>query len=393
MIEPAAADLMVGMECFATAGDRCAGRAKSVPEDFRVEEAVSLSGLSQAPSDDAYPLYRVVKRGVDTMHMAAEMSTALRSRVSYGGLKDSRAVSVQYLTPTSRRSARPGRVDGAQFTAELVGYLPGPLTRSAVAGNRFEIVLRECSDEIGDRIGDAFRAASERRVPNYYGLQRFGSRGRGSHEVGDALVRGDLKGATEVILSGPTGDTERRVARSLDSRPGDWLGAMRAVPLRLRRLYVQAFQSLIFNKALSRAVKAGEDISHYVSGDNWAEVSPDGLRTSYPRSAKETPGVEAVPLVQVPGYAFRDYGSRFDPFVKEALAEAGVTPGQFYIKEMQEASAEGGFRRAHLGFADPTWKAEGGSATLSFALGRGEYATVVLREILKPLDPSAAGLV
>ena len=59
---------------------------------------------------------------------------------------------------------------------------------------------------------------------------------------------------------------------------------------------------------------------------------------------------------------------------------------------MQELSAEGGFRRPHLAVADPTWTVEGSTATLAFTLGRGQYATVLLREVLKPEDPVSAGL-
>ena len=206
----------------------------------------------------------------------------------------------------------------------------------------------------------------------------------------DALSRGDYEETCRLLP--PEKDIERRVAQDLCRHPGDWMRALRAVPLKVRRLYVQAYQSAIFNKTLSVAIASGEDISELVRGDNWAEVSQDGLATSPVMGVKDLPSGDAVPMVQVVGYAFRDYGSRFDRCAKEVLEEEGISPAQFYVQEMQEVSSEGGFRRPHMAVRDAAWRVEGGTARLGFTLGRGQYATVLLREMIKPGDPAAAGL-
>ena len=59
---------------------------------------------------------------------------------------------------------------------------------------------------------------------------------------------------------------------------------------------------------------------------------------------------------------------------------------------MQELSQEGGFRRPQLVVADASWSVDGDVATLEFTLPRGQYATVLLREIVKADDPAAVGL-
>jgi tRNA pseudouridine13 synthase len=66
----------------------------------------------------------------------------------------------------------------------------------------------------------------------------------------------------------------------------------------------------------------------------------------------------------------------------------GITPKEFYIKEMQELSAQGGFRQAPLWCKDFSFK---GSLTVSFNLPKGSYATTLLRELMKPEDPVRAG--
>lgn len=400
MIVAADAELAVGIESYGTSGGPCRGRAKSTTDDFRVEEVISTDGLSTDRKPGCFPLYRVEKRSIDTMHMAREISFNLKSKVSYGGLKDSRAAAVQYVTPTSTRSAVPPSVVRDRFSAALIGYLPRPLSRASVLGNRFEVILRGCCEEVGSRVSEAVECARGGKVPNYYGHQRFGVNGPGTHRIGKAIVRREYESAVKVLLEGsadgsplPRGrDVEGMVVAELERHPGEWVRALRAVPLRLRRLYVQAYQSFVFNRTLSRAMAKGLDISAVQEGDNWAEASADGLLTSKVRGVREKPAGDAVPMVQVVGYAHRDYGSRFDSCLTEVLESEGVSASQFYVQEMQEVSSEGAFRRPHLALADASWSIDRGAVTLKFTLSRGEYATVLLREILKPRDPAQAGL-
>jgi tRNA pseudouridine13 synthase len=421
LTEAPEADRAVGMEAYATEGAPCGATLKKSDQDFSVEERLEAEGLVTSWRPGYFPLYRVEKRHIDTLHMERELSTLLKSRLSYGGLKDKRSASVQFVTPTSIHSERPARIDAPRFSAALVGFLPSPLRRAQLVGNAFVVILRDCCPRISAAVDDAFAAASQGRVPNFFGIQRFGGAGAGTHMVGKALVAGDFKGAVGLIVSEPRPgddpsarearaairdgrysegvrllepgqDTERLVAGSLVRKPGDWVGAVRSVPLRLRRLYVQAYQSFLFNRSLSLAVKGGEDISKAANGDNWSEAQgAEGLATSPVHGVKEAPPSGGIPMIQLAGFAYRDYGSRFDRFVGEVMAEEGVAARDFYIPELQEASAEGGFRRAHLAMADAASEQAGASLRVKFTLGKGQYATVLLREAVKPRDPRGTG--
>lgn len=405
----------VGIEWYVTDGPPCPAKARSSPDDFAVEEHLSVPGLTDEPRTDYFPLYRVEKRSIDTMHMERELSDALRSRVSYAGLKDKRAVAVQYATPTRRRSARPTEVVRERFRATLVGYVPTPVTRSALVGNDFSVVLRECCAGVGGLVSETMRSASTGSIPNFFGLQRFGTAGAGTHAVGRAMVKGDFEGAVRAMVAPdadseageafeareygrlarliPEGrDIEIPVARELARNPGEWVKALRAAPVKLRRLYVQAYQSYIFNRTMSMALEAGEDISKLAPGDNWASPSADGLVLSAVRGVRDAPTEGAVPVVQTVGYAFRDYGSRFDALINGVMASEGVEAKQFYLQQMQEASQEGGFRRPQMVVKGGSWTVEGDVASLKFTLPRGQYATVLLREIVKAEDPARAGL-
>ena len=54
---------------------------------------------------------------------------------------------------------------------------------------------------------------------------------------------------------------------------------------------------------------------------------------------------------------------------------------------MQEVSSEGGFRQAAIHCSD--YSSENND--VEFSLSRGSFATILLREIMKPSDPLTAG--
>ena len=73
--------------------------------------------------------------------------------------------------------------------------------------------------------------------------------------------------------------------------------------------------------------------------------------------------------------------------ISKILIEEEITPKDFFIKEMQEVSSEGGFRQASIHCSDYL----SNKNNVEFSLSRGSFATILLREIMKPIDPIAAG--
>ncbi len=410
----------VGIEAYASEGLPCTARLRSGVDDFRVEEYIARDLISKEARPSYFPVYRVEKRSIDTMHLERELSGLLRSRVAYGGLKDKRAVAVQYVTPTSLNSERPESIEREKFSAKLVGYLPRPMSSGLVVGNRFNITVRECCPDIGPRVEEVFGLGEQRRLPNFFGLQRFGRVEGGTHVLGRSMVKREFAEAVRQMLCVARAnddertraareamawgryeeglrllplrqDMERLVAGRLVRDPEGWVGALRALPVRLRRLFVQAYQSFIFNRTISLAVARGVDFSRYEGGDNWSEARADGLTMGPVHGVKDGGMEGALPMVQLAGYAYRDYGSRFDGLVREVMDEEAVSARDFYIQEMQEASAEGGFRVPHLLVRDSSCRVNERAAELGFTLARGQFATVLLREVIKPRDPTESG--
>ncbi|GBC73314.1 tRNA pseudouridine synthase D [archaeon HR04] len=75
------------------------------------------------------------------------------------------------------------------------------------------------------------------------------------------------------------------------------------------------------------------------------------------------------------------------------MEEEGISSKDFYIKEMQEVSVEGGFRPSPLLLLYNTFEmvSSNGGIRVRFALPKGSYATVLLREVIKPAQPTLVG--
>ena len=259
-----------------------------------------------------------------------------------------------------------------------------------------------------------------RELPNFFGYQRFGLKADTNQKVGRAILRKDfaravsllvgesrvneaedVAGARRMFREGKYAEAqqifaqhrylESRVLSRVIAKDGDYLGALRTLPITLRKLFVNSYQAYIFNKVLSMAVERGMNIARAVPGDNWARLAPDQLRVGKVHGVREEPDENTLPLVQLVGYAYRDYGSRFDRLILEQLAIEGTEPRQFYVKEADEMSSEGGFRHAPLIAKDLKYSPGNEGLILDFSLSKGEYATTLLREVIKPENPLESG--
>lgn len=391
-------DLDVGMSVYSTASGGTGGSIRNSTGDFVVRELLDERALSNMTQDGGYAVYVLKKRGVDTNHALRTVYGRTGMRLKALGLKDARAVTEQYVC-AANRSRSVDSYESGGISLRRIGHVRKPLSKRDMAGNRFAVRIAD-----PDGRPDGFDGFD--RVLNFYGYQRFGSQRPVSHLVGRALVRGDFDLAVELLLSftsvhdrpentrlrerlsdrsnfrealadmPPGMDLERTVVSRMIERD-DAKAAFRALPLQMRRFFVQAYQSFIFNLALS-ASWGSEDLF----GPEESDVcfGRDGVLGRY----SGDPGQSlAVPIV---GYSYYSK-TRFDGAISRILGEQGVRPKDFFIREMQELSSEGGFRSSAVRCRD----VRTGGDLVEFTLSRGSFATVVLREIIKPGDPFGCG--
>src|SRR6202140_3352670 len=154
---------------------------RATPEDFVVEEDL---GFAPAGSGQHLLLW-VRKRNANTQWVARELARIAGCRtgeVGYAGLKDRRAIAIQWFSvPQPRAPTSWSAVRNAEFEVLEAHPHTRKLPRGALAGNRFAV-------RIGATQGDGARLADGlalRRVPNYFGPQRFGRGGANLSRAGE----------------------------------------------------------------------------------------------------------------------------------------------------------------------------------------------------------------
>ena len=393
------------------------GSIKRNSSSFRVSEIVDESSIGiskELSSSHRFPLFLLEKEGVDSNHALFEIQREHRVRLRVMGIKDARAVTSQYAGAEKAWPNPPRELHTRHARLTLKGFTKRPLGRELLAGNEFSITIDDPHrQDISDFENHIWKIA------NYYGLQRFGSERQVTHLVGRAIVKKNYEKAVELLLLYTTKydtatsrelrrscldpasykrllnemprsmDIERQLLSALIENKGP-VQALRAIPIQIRRLFVQAYQAFVFNKCLSIAMGIGENIMQPKQGDLCFEMGGPlafGRIKKYDTSFSSK--MNYVPAVRMVGYSFQPGKGRFEQITKEILLQEGVTAKDFYVQEMQELSQQGGFRQVPLWCQDFTWK--GNPLVLSFKLPKGSYATTLLRELIKPCDPIEAG--
>ena len=409
-------DALAGIGCYCTNFRGVGGSIKRQPSGFVVSE-IAFESLSTGISKDydsrhRYPLFVLEKQGIDSNHALIELEREAGLRLKVMGIKDAKAVTKQYASLVRPEPRPPAKVRTKHSTLTFQGFAAKPVSKDQLAGNAFRVELYDAPR----RDLDDFEGEID-RIANFYGLQRFGSERLVSHLVGRELVRRNFEKAIELLLTHTTDydsafsreireqmrdsnnysrivnalpiamDIERSLLYSLIDRK-DARSALRAIPVMIRRLFVQAYQGFIFNKCITMCLSSGDDVTHPNGGDLVFEM--DG-EMGFGRIVRFESGTRRtfVPAASLPGYSFQRRSGRFEKATEAIMKEEGVSPKDFYIKEMDELSQQGGYRQAPLwckGFAHNTEP-----QVVSFRLPKGSYATILLREIMKPTDPIKSG--
>lgn len=155
------------------------------PEDFRVDEldAFEPSGAGE------HVLLDVEKRGMNTGFVAkriAQWAGVPDMGVSYAGMKDRHAVTRQRFSVhlPGRDAPDIAALEGDGLRVRGQARHARKLPRGALAGNRFDLLLRGVQGDAG-AIEHRLQSIAARGVPNAFGEQRFG---HGGGNVAEALA-------------------------------------------------------------------------------------------------------------------------------------------------------------------------------------------------------------
>jgi tRNA pseudouridine13 synthase len=383
-------------------------KLKCRPEDFRVEELPVV----QAGERGGHTFYRLDKRGIGTMEAVDGIRRRWNlpgNRLSYAGLKDRHALTTQYLTIAG---GPPTRLETGEFVLEPLGKLTHPYGPQSIRGNRFHLILRDMNKDELSRASTELAELGREGLPNYFDDQRFGSVGFSGRFIAHAWLAGDHEGALKLALAEPNAfdrsgiKSEKAILRELWGRwpeaksrlersparsivtylvdhPPDYRGAFARMRRELRRLYFSTFQSQLWNLVLGKLVERTTRPDQRV---------PIELKTGtlpFPRGL-EPAQVEALKCTAIPLPCARSKApdGLLGEIVADVLAAFQLTWADLRIKHQKDVFFSKG-SRASLVFAENVKHAttldelHPGRRALevSFELGRGSYATILVKRI------------
>lgn len=305
---------------------------KLLNEDFIVTELPL-----QLPCGEGEHLWLdIEKNGANTAFVAQQLAEAAgvpERDVGFAGLKDRYAITRQWFSIYLANSTKKGEVlpdltqlQHPEFKVLSQSRHQKKLRRGDLQGNRFRIVLRDVSGD-RDAIEANLKLAASQGVPNYFGAQRFGFEG-GNVEQGRAML------AREIRVRNP----------------------------KKKGIYLSAVRSFVFNEVLALRIRQGL-WGKTLAGDVMDEA-----------------GRPTGPLWGRGRVSSADQAQALENGVAERYATL--------CNGMEHAGLDQERRALVASPTDMSWEwPQADQLVLTFSLPAGNYATSVLKEILRTTEP------
>ncbi len=415
---------MTGIKHFTTKTPGTGGEIKRRVSDFIVREITpegktlentafgetseiktEIIVVPENPQGFEYLHLTMEKFNLDTNNALRRLTRALRcspKRVGYAGMKDRRALTVQRVSVWKPDKELLEKFGGRFVAIREPEWREKRIEIGNLTGNEFEITIRNIElgeAELARRARECFAEMLENGVANYFGEQRFGGIREITHRVGREFILGNMEKAVMLYLTSPSEGEEEEIAiarknlaetkdfaratkefpakfryersilHHLCRFPHDFVGAFQKLPKHLAYLFTHAYQSYLFNEIINARIEAGIGINA-VEGDVLDNGVPTGALL----------GFDSVLAQGEPGEIER-----------KTLEKEGIWLESFRVKSFQELSCKGARKKIVLKPINPRINLVGHDEfnegklklKISFSLDKGNYATTILRELMK----------
>lgn len=387
---------------FYTKTEGIDGRIKQRIEDFIVEEMPPRK--SDSNKTDEYIIFWLEKFNWDTnqiLKLIAKKLHISENRMRIAGTKDKRALTRQRVSLWDPDKALEEKLKAIRIRdIKIYNISRGEKIRlGELEGNRFLITIRNIclsEDEIKSRL-EKISDEMKKGMPNIFGPQRFGETRPITGAVGKEMLKNDFENAVRIYLAdyfdaepedakkarrllsenwNMAGfkkaletfpyrlKNERSMLFYLQEHPQDFAGALRRLPKRLRKMFLNAYQAGIWNSVAEE---------YFLSGEKNGKSMEN----------------KKIPLV---GYdTGLDEDDAMHKKIMNALKKDKIKLSDFAMKGMPELKCFGSERDFLLfpknmklaKISDDGFNPGKKVAQISFNLPKGSYATIVLREIIK----------
>ncbi len=373
------------------------GVIKTYPEDFQVVEIdeygkkVDGKGrYNETGSFLHFLAYRIDMNHDDMIHRLADFFQVSTDDIGTGGIKDKKAVVIQEVSvfnPNQNRNFQEATINPS-LKIKRLGFNRRGMVKGHIGGNHFNIVIRQVNPSSTSKLNEMLQKLSESGVPNYYGHQRFGADRPITWMFGKALLMEEYEKAVDIYLGleplysrdgfrtvwRDTHDPklvlqhgdyipqyEYKILRSLLQNPSDYRGALTNLSPFLITFAKRSFVSFLWNRYLT--LRLNSDPKQPLQGERKVVEADGKINLEVALPSKKWP----KPLNDI-----------WD----EIFAEEQVDVSLF--KSMSHSARKVILwpRGLKGRIIDNT------TISLQFQLMAGQYATVVLREIMKTAPES-----
>lgn len=413
---------MLNAETYVTEDKGIGGKIRSEYEDFYVEEIPEHLPSGTGPNS----WLLIEKLGRNTLDVVLDIAKEMkisRKRMGFAGMKDKAALTRQWLCVANTEPSELEILENKLYNVKILEIKRNEkkLRIGQLIGNKFRILIRDIPDtekstEIANKVLTELESLG---VPNYYGWQRFGKKRPNTHIVGEYLVQNDIKGAVDSYIGNPYPDEtdhikiarklydqgemqeayehmpssmryEKMMLRELikqkrkkgELNENSYKIALESLPKPLKRMFVHAYQSYLFNKAVSERIKLG--VNKYVEGDILID-NEEHLVHEFGKNEVDDriKSFEVHPTAPLYGTKVPLAGERIGEIEQNILDDEGIELEDFECPKTPKLGSHGLRRAIRFKIWDVSASQTDDGVLTEFSIPKGCYATSVLREIMK----------
>ena len=282
---------MLNAKNFITDNKGIGGTIRNENKDFYVEEVPLQLPTGNGPNT----WIQIEKEGRTTLDVVLDMAKYLhisRKRTGFAGMKDRSAITRQWLCISNITPEELPDFEEVLHNVKVLDIKQNQkkLRMGQLKGNKFKIHIKNTNNPVEDKdiAEDVLESLKVTGVPNFYGFQRFGEVRSTTHLVGKCLVEGDIKKAVDTYIGNPNKNEhnqpfearqlydEGKLQESYDLMPKsmryeksmlkelilskekhgeitekDYIRAIESLPKPLKRMFVNAYESYLFNKVVN----------------------------------------------------------------------------------------------------------------------------------------------
>ena len=336
---------------------------KQSKEDFIVDEVP----LYEFSGDGEHLILKIRKKDLTTWDMLKIISdhTTCKSRdIGYAGLKDKNAMTIQYISLHKKYEEQIDKFEHPNIKILEKTYHNNKIRIGHLKGNKFFIRLKRVKDIDKIKLESALEKIASFGIPNYFGFQRFGVDGD-NYLKGKDICEGKLKEKNK----------------------------------KLRQMYINAYQSHLFNAWLSKRIELSKIIDGFEAKDISKKLglSIESIKQikkqKHPFKVLRGDVMSHYPYGKI--FYVEDLDDESNKFFDRDRVPTGLLSGkksklaideaEIFEKEFIEDLNEQGSRRFAWVFPfniQSNYKEEKAWFEINFELPKGSYATEVISELI-----------